>query len=283
MVLAAGIGSRLKPFTNAVPKPLMPVQGIPCIEFALLQLKSAGVSDVIANVHAHADQMKAYFQSHPIPGMSIAESNEEALLLGSAGGFRKALPFFDGAPFFSMNADVIHLASLDQLASAHERLRQTYGVVMTMVLAKGSAVESQTGEYREIHVDPASGLIKGFGEKKKRVPFYTGTAIFESEAFSHLPVDRPSEFVPDVLEPMIKAGRVGFIESDALFIDIGSPELWAQAQLRLRHELTQNSLPPHLVERLKKADPTLGGRFELGKNKIRLQDIEYEIKDLRYL
>ncbi len=281
MVLGAGLGTRLRPFTDATPKPLLPVHGVPCIEFALISLKEAGVSDVVVNVHAHAEQMRAYMASLKIPGLLLHESDETEQLLGSAGGFKKALPLLGGSSFFSMNADVIHLTSLQALRKRHEALRREHGVVMTLVLASGECVQEQAGEYREIFTDEASGLIHGFGEKKNRVPFYTGTAIIEAEAFSGLREGSPAEFVPEVLEPAIRAGKVGFLFSDSLWIDIGSPELWHKAQFKLAESMRAGTLPQVFQDRLLQADPTFGGRFELGKNKIQLDDIEYEIKDIR--
>ncbi len=282
MVLGAGMGSRLKPFTTKTPKPLMPVLGVPCIEFALINMKRAGVTDAIVNTHAHADQLSTYLKSDPVKGLKLEESREEKILLGSGGGFRHALPFFKGEAFFSLNADVIHFASLSSLQAKHAELKKQHGVAMTLVLAKGKALVGQTGEYREILTDPVSNLIVGFDDKKKGVPFYTGTAIFEAECFSHLSDNEVHEFVSEVLEPMIDEGRVGFIESDALWIDIGSPELWMEAQRRLKQALDQSELPVEVTARLRRADPSLGGRFEMTRNKIRLEDIEYEIKDLRH-
>ena len=144
---------------------------------------------------------------------------------------------------------------------------------MTLILAAGESVKVQSGEYREIKVDRSSGLVTGFGEKKNQVSFYTGSAIFEPEAFSHLTFDEVSEFVPEVLEPMIRAGKVGFIESDDLWLDVGSPELWRQAIERLSKT---TNLPAWMVNRLKQADPTLAGRFEMNERKIRYDGIEHE-------
>jgi NDP-sugar pyrophosphorylase family protein len=180
-----------------------------------------------------------------------------------------------------MNADVIHLAPLKLLSERHLELRRSRGVVMTLVLASGAILQDQDGFYREIFSNDETGLIEGFGEKKQKVPFFTGTAVFEPEAFMHLGLGRPSEFVPDVLEPAIRAGKVGFLHSDALWLDIGSPELWYQAEKRMRSELAAGTLPRGWIERLNHSDPTLQGRFELGKNQIRLDDTVYEIKDLR--
>ena len=281
MVLGAGLGSRLKPFTVRRPKPLIPLLGVPCIEYALTNLKSAGVKRVVVNTHAHAEQLSHYLKSNPVLGLELIESSEKELLLGSAGGFRKAAPLFASGPFFSQNADVLHFPDLLELADAHAKARADHGVVMTLVLAGEKLQQSQSGEYTEILTSKSKGLIEGFGPKKPNVPFYTGTAIFEAEAFAHLPFNQPAEFVPDVLTPMMKAGKVAFIESDALWIDIGSPELWAEAHYRLKAAAAAGELPKDIELLIQQADPTCKGQFELGKNKIRLEDIEYEIKDIR--
>ena len=282
MVLAAGLGTRLKPFTERTPKPLIPLHGIPCIEYALFSLREAGVQEAVVNLHAHAAQMKRHLLSEPKGHLQIAISDESGLLLGSAGGIRHALPVLGKSPFFSMNADVLHLAPLRELSMRHFELREKHGVLMTLVLASGEALKDQTGEYREIMANDSTGLIEGFGEKKRQVPFFTGTAVFEPGAFRHLSLGAPAEFVREVLEPAIRAGRVGFLRSDALWLDIGSPELWFRAEHRIREVLRSGKMPEFLAKRLQRSDPSFGGRFELGKKQIRLDDVVHEIEDIRH-
>jgi MurNAc alpha-1-phosphate uridylyltransferase len=281
MVLGAGLGTRLRPFTDRLPKPLFPVLGVPCVEFALRTLSEAGVRDVAVNVHAHADQLERWLHAHGTPGLRLAISDERKLLLGSAGGFRRALDLIPGERFISMNADVIHLTSIEDLAATHEKRRLDHGIWMTLVLNRGRALEAAEGAYREILVDEASSLITGFGEKKTGVPFYSGTAVFEKSAFSALKPGVPAEFVPEVLEPAIRQGKVAFVFSEDLWIDIGSPELWLRAQDHLRQAILDQRVPESLRIRLEHADPTVGGRFELGKNTIRMDDIVYEIAGVR--
>jgi MurNAc alpha-1-phosphate uridylyltransferase len=236
----------------------------------------------VVNIHAHPGKMRNYLQSLLPGSMHLSVSDESKLLLGSAGGIRHALPILGKGPFFSMNADVLHLAPLAALANRHRELRERHGVVMTLVLASGGVVTEQTGEYREIMADDSTGLMEGFGEKKAKVPFFTGTAVFEPEAFRHLALGTPAEFVPEVLEPAIRSRKAGFLRSDALWLDIGSPELWFQAEHRLRNEFKSGNLPDFMLKRLESSDPSLGGRFELGKKQIRLDDTVYEIEDLRH-
>lgn len=147
-------------------------------------------------------------------------------------------------PFFALNADVVSLVDLNRLAERHLELREKHGVEMTLCLARGKTVEAQEGSYTEILVDEKSGLITGTGFKKNKVPFYTGTAVFETEVFRHLKADEPSEFVPEVLTPKIAEGKVGFFWMEDLWVDIGSPSLWWKSHFILKNEFDQKKLPP---------------------------------------
>jgi NDP-sugar pyrophosphorylase family protein len=241
MVLAAGLGTRLQPYTLKTPKPLIPLLGVPCIEFSLLQLRAIGVQKIVVNVHAHSSQMKEYLK-----GVSI--SDETQCLLGSAGGFRKALPLIElnagqSESFFALNSDVVCNVDLIRLQSRHEELRKKHGVVMTLCIASGEMLKVQQGSYTEILFDVSSGLVTGLGEKKSKVPFYVGTAIFETEAFRHLTEGVPAEFVPEVLKPWIEKGKVGFQLIDDLWLDVGSPELWWNAHLQLLNGMNRGKIP----------------------------------------
>lgn len=102
MVLAAGLGKRLRPLTLSTPKPLLPIAGKPIIAHVLEKLRSHGVSCVVVNTHYLADQLEDYLQT--IPGLNITISHEPELL-ETGGGVLKALPHFKGRPFFAINAD----------------------------------------------------------------------------------------------------------------------------------------------------------------------------------
>jgi NDP-sugar pyrophosphorylase family protein len=289
MVLGAGLGSRLKPFTEHFPKPLIPVLGIPCIDYSLLSLKDAGISNVVVNVHFHPEKMIPALSSECPSGMKIEISDETPQLLGSAGGFRKALSLLGSDPFFSMNADVLSCVNLEELARRHEELSAKHDVWMTLVLARGEALKSQTGSYREIFVDENSGLVTGFGEKKNQIPFYTGTAVMDPRCFEHLEEGKPAEFVPDVLEPLIQRKKVGFLYSENLWMDVGSPELWWKSHFDLWNAYKQGLLPESWVQAIEKGmktvylsekegvvDYSLPEKI-IGKNYIKLHNIQYAI------
>jgi MurNAc alpha-1-phosphate uridylyltransferase len=104
MVLAAGYGTRLKPLTDRMPKPLVPVAGKPMIEYALEKLKAYGIKEVIINVSHHKDQLIAWLNSYKDLTIRISE---EAEPLETGGGLKKALSLLGCDPFFTINSDIL--------------------------------------------------------------------------------------------------------------------------------------------------------------------------------
>jgi NDP-sugar pyrophosphorylase family protein len=120
MVLAAGVGSRLRPLTDRMPKALVRVGGMPLIEIVLRRLVAAGVREVVVNTFHHADQLEAYLRARPGADLRIAISRE-AELLDTGGGLKNAAWFFDdGRPFFLHNADVVSGVDLRGLYAARQ-------------------------------------------------------------------------------------------------------------------------------------------------------------------
>lgn len=117
MILAAGYGTRLKPLTDTVPKPLIRVAGRPMIDYALDRLRAYGIAEVIINVAHFKEQLAAYLAA--CPGLTIKLS-EEAEPLETGGGLKHALPLLGREPFFYINSDIIwlddHETALDRLA-----------------------------------------------------------------------------------------------------------------------------------------------------------------------
>ena len=114
MIFAAGMGTRLKPLTDSMPKALVPVGGKPLLQILLDRLKAAGFDEAVINVHHFADQIIDYVQQHP-QDMDIKISDERELLLETGGGIRHAMRFFnDGQPFLIHNVDILHNCDLQQ-------------------------------------------------------------------------------------------------------------------------------------------------------------------------
>lgn len=259
MLMAAGLGTRLKPFTDREPKALLPLLGVPIAQFAIDALARAGVTRVVANVHHHAERARAGLLAlkRP-PGMELLISDESDGLLGSAGGLRKALPYFyEGEPFYLVNADVLSEFELAKLGRAHERLRKRWGVNLTLAIAPAAPPGA---EYREIFCDMAEGRVKRLGELARERPFFIGSAVIEPAALSRIPDEGPSEFVPLVLSPEVEAGRAGFELAEAPWQDVGSPALWLSSHLSLIEGLESGRLEIGIRKRLEESNRRVSDR-----------------------
>ncbi len=120
-ILAAGKGTRLKPHTDTMPKPMVPVAGVPIIGHTLRKLDKAGVKDVMVNLHHLPEVLENYLKTVQRP--QIHYSHEDALL-DTGGGVQKVLPFFEGQDFFMINGDALWVEGVN--GSALTRLGQTW-------------------------------------------------------------------------------------------------------------------------------------------------------------
>ncbi|MBI3288590.1 MAG: NTP transferase domain-containing protein [Elusimicrobia bacterium] len=122
LLLAAGVGSRLKPLTDETPKALIPVAGVPMLERVLVRLKAAGVKSFVVNAHHHAPKVAAFCaglsRRHGVP---VSVSREDDLLLDTGGAIKKASALLRGRePFFVHNADVLTALDYKAMRAAHE-------------------------------------------------------------------------------------------------------------------------------------------------------------------
>src|SRR5665213_1901163 len=144
MVLAAGYGTRLKPLTERMPKPLVPVAGRPMIEYALDRLLAYGIEEVVVNVSHHKEKLMDYLSA--FKGLSFKIS-EEAEPLETGGGLKKALPLLGREPVFTINSDIIWF---DEKETALERLAQNWDDVkmdfLLLAQSKANAVGHDKGE-----------------------------------------------------------------------------------------------------------------------------------------
>src|SRR6195952_4899402 len=122
MVLAAGLGVRMRPLTDRMPKPLVPVAGRPLLDHVLDKLAEAGVREAVVNVHYLPDQIIDHVAGRTAPYVTI--SDERDAVLGTGGGVVKALPLLGDAPFFHVNADTMWIdgvrSNLARLAEAFD-------------------------------------------------------------------------------------------------------------------------------------------------------------------
>lgn len=121
MIFAAGLGTRLKPITDRIPKALLPIGGKTLLEWQLDKLREAGIRDVVINIHHFADQIRTFVAEHDGLGMNIRFSDETEMLLETGGGLKKAAALFrEDEPVLVCNVDVLSNIRIEELMAAHQ-------------------------------------------------------------------------------------------------------------------------------------------------------------------
>lgn len=119
MIFAAGLGTRLKPITDTLPKALVPIAGKTLLERTILKLKSSGFTDIVINVHHFAGQIIDFLKANNNFGVNISISDESEMLLETGGGIRKAAPLLGSEPFLIHNVDIVSNIDLRHLYNEH--------------------------------------------------------------------------------------------------------------------------------------------------------------------
>ena len=224
MVLAAGLGTRMRPLTESLPKPLVPVCGKPLIDHVLDKLAASGVETVVVNVHYFADELEQHLRSRRRPRIAI--SDERARLLGTGGGVAKALPQLGAAPFFLINSDTLWIdgaaSNLARLAAAFDPERMD--VLLLLAPTATSVGYSGRGDYAM----DAGGSLRRCGEREV-VPFvYAGVAILSPAAFAGWP---ETEFaLTKLFDRAAESGRLHGLRLEGLWMHVGTPEAVAAAE-----------------------------------------------------
>ena len=183
MVLAAGLGTRMRPLTDTIPKPLVKVAGKPLIDHVLDRLAGTGVERAVVNVHHFADQMQQHLAQRKHPQVVI--SDERGLLLGTGGGVRKSLPELGSAPFFHVNSNSIWI---DGVKPNLARLADVFDpAAMDALLLLAPTADSIGYSGRGDFAMAPDGALRKRAEQEI-VPFvYAGAAILSPALFKDTP------------------------------------------------------------------------------------------------
>jgi MurNAc alpha-1-phosphate uridylyltransferase len=227
MLLAAGLGTRMRPLTDNLPKPLIVAGGKTLLDHNLDQLAFAGVEQVVVNVHYLADQIEAHCKVRAVPRIVI--SDERAGLLDSGGGVLKALPHLKDGPFFCLNADTIFIdgprSNMVRMAEAFEP--ENMDALLLVAPTVTTIGWGNKGDFL-MHQD---GRLERAG-KSRMAPFaYCGVAIFRPELFA----GRPDIFsLNRVFDESEEKGRLFGLRLDGQFMHVGTPQALAEAEAALR-------------------------------------------------
>ena len=227
MILAAGLGKRMRPVTDTLPKPLVPVGGRALIDHALDRAAESGIETAIVNVHYLADLVEAHVRTRRRPRIVI--SDERGELLETGGGIRKALPLLGPDPFLVLNSDSLWIdRATPNLVRLQEALDPERMDLLLLVAESGKSLGYQgRGDFS---ID-GSRRLQRRGERAS-VPFvYAGVAILKPQLFDDTPDGAFS--LNRLFDRAIVAGRLYGMPLDGQWLHVGTPDAIAAAEERL--------------------------------------------------
>jgi NDP-sugar pyrophosphorylase family protein len=232
MILAAGLGTRLKPLTDSIPKALIKIKGHTLLELQIRKLKAEGFDRIIINIHHFADKVKRYLKENNFFNCSIEISDESDKLLDTGGALKKASHFFsDGNPFLVYNVDILSNISLKELIEFH---RSSKSIVTLAVQNRESS--------RKFLFDKSNTLCGWMNDKSNEkiitrdaqselFPYsFSGIQVIDPKIFKYFPDKDVFSLVDLYLSVAKKENISGFIHNEDEWIDLGKIENLNQAE-----------------------------------------------------
>jgi N-acetyl-alpha-D-muramate 1-phosphate uridylyltransferase len=224
MVLAAGLGLRMRPLTDTTPKPLVRVGGKALLDHVLDRLVMAGVETAVVNVHHLADQIEQHLAARRAPRIII--SDERGELLDTGGGVLKALPSLGSAPFFHLNADTIWI---DGVKPNLLRLGESFDPARMDALLLLAATSSSVGYAgRGDFAMAADGRLRRRPEREVAPFVYAGVAVLAPALFADAPCAAFS--LNRLFDRAIDAGRLHGLRLEGVWMHVGTPEAITAAE-----------------------------------------------------
>lgn len=230
MVLAAGLGKRMRPLTDEIPKPMVRLKGRPLIDHVLDRLSAAGVARAVVNVHYRADVLEAHLRGRKNPEIVI--SDERGLLLDTGGGIIHAHDKLGSEPFLIHNSDSVWVegvgANLERLFAAWDP--DAMDSLMLLASATGSLGYEGTGDF----VMDKDGRLSRRGERQMAPFVFTGVSIAHPRMFENAPEGAFS--LNKVWDNAIESGRLYGVRLDGLWMHVGTPEALTEAERWIESE-----------------------------------------------
>jgi MurNAc alpha-1-phosphate uridylyltransferase len=223
MVMAAGLGTRMRPLTNDRPKPLVVVAGKTLIDHTLDRLVAAGVTMAVVNAHYRSDMLKAHLALRRDIEIHVSEESDE--LLGTGGGILKALPHFASEPFFVLNSDSVWVEGMGR---ALERMKERWDPAeMDALLLMASMVTALGFEGTGDFLMDADGRLARVPAQRVSPFAYPGVQIVHPRLFDHAP---GATFSMNALwDVAIERGRLYGMRLDGVWMHVGTPEAVREA------------------------------------------------------
>jgi len=224
MIMAAGFGTRMRPLTNTIPKPLVKVQGRALIDHVMDRLVAAGVKTIVVNIHYMGDQIKAHVEKRK--DVEIIISDETDTILDSGGGIFKALPHFKGEPFFHANADTVWV---EGASHALERLKAAWKPSeMDALMLLASTVTTVCYDGRGDFMMDADGRLSRVPEGRISPFVWMSMEILHPRLFDGV---TPGKFsINPLWDKAIAKGRLFGQRLDGVWMHIDRPEAVKQSE-----------------------------------------------------
>jgi N-acetyl-alpha-D-muramate 1-phosphate uridylyltransferase len=224
MVLAAGLGIRMRPLTDHMPKPLVRVAGRTLLDHVLDKLGGSGVSEAVVNVHYLPDQIVDHVAARKRPRVIISDERDQ--VLGTGGGVVKALPLLGPEPFFHVNADTLWIdgvqSNLARLGQAFDPARMD--ILLLMAPTATSIGYGGRGDYAML---PDGALRKR--REHQVVPFvYAGAAIMSPSLFTDAPAGEFS--LTRMFDRANEQERLFGLRLDGMWMHVGTPDAVSAAE-----------------------------------------------------
>lgn len=224
MVLAAGLGARMRPLTDGTPKPLIRLNGKALIDYGLDHLLAPAVEKVVVNVHHHAGQVVAHLRARGRPHILVSDETGE--LLDTGGGIRKALPLIGKMPFYLINSDTAwrdwRQSALHRLASAYDDA--TMDALLLLIEPERAVGYDGPGDF----VRDGKGRLRRREEGDKNAAAYMGVAILHPRLFRGAPRGRFSLNL--LFDRAISQGRLFGIIHEGDWMHVGTPQALKDAE-----------------------------------------------------
>ena len=227
MILAAGLGTRLRPLTETVPKALVEIQGRPILEIIILQLKHYGFRDIIVNVHHHHEQMTSFLKKKNNFGINVLISDEKDEILDTGGGIKKASWFLDdNRPFLVHNVDVLSDIDLKAMYDFHCERNPMATLAVKDKDSSRSLIFDHT--YRlygwENSSTGESRIVSNLEAWDKTNIGFCGIHIIDPSIFRHMNSASKFSIITTYMNVSLEHPIIGYPVEKNLWLDIGSFE-----------------------------------------------------------
>lgn len=231
MILAAGLGSRLKDFTKNTPKALIKIKDKTLLEIVVSNLKSQGIRDIIINVHHHFQQIIDFLETNNNFGINIAFSKENELL-NTGGGLKKASWFFDDSePFLLYNVDVISDLNIEEMLEYHTNNNSIISIAVRKRKTSRYFLFDGNNQLCGWKNETSGEKIISRKTKLELHPFsFMGIHVISPEVFKFFPKDNKFSIVDFYLSLAAKIKILGFQADNYSWIDCGKPENLRQSE-----------------------------------------------------